>query len=302
MSEIIDLILINKNVFIWTTEDWLKLRRDYRIIGELIGCLPKNPRQDIIMGLPLMLLSEEVTLLIEKGIVRVIQCPNLEKYPCDSLKDVFTSYREKLFEEQKSILREERKNQVTLLMDKIIEGKRCKILGLETSKKKRRKLLDEETKKALLNIEIDKEKLFKDEMERLPELEKSEALIQTHTVYPWITKNKVEEMEWNYPKTCYEKLRYKTFKDLWEKGYYITSGEKFGGDFLVYPGDPIMFHSQHIIQCSDKNEELPVFRLIGQCRISTHVRKTLVFATLSTAGDVMYQSFQWAESNIVKNN
>lgn len=31
-------------------------------------------------------------------------------------------------------------------------------------------------------------------------------------------------------------LRYIIFKDLWEKGYYLTSGMKFGADFLVYPG------------------------------------------------------------------
>lgn len=31
--------------------------------------------------------------------------------------------------------------------------------------------------------------------------------------------------------------RYAVFKDLWEKGHYITSGSKFGADYLVYPGN-----------------------------------------------------------------
>lgn len=26
------------------------------------------------------------------------------------------------------------------------------------------------------------------------------------------------------------------FEDLWNKGFYITKGQKFGGDFLVYLG------------------------------------------------------------------
>jgi hypothetical protein len=30
--------------------------------------------------------------------------------------------------------------------------------------------------------------------------------------------------------------RYLIFKDLWEKGFFLGSGSKFGGDFLVYPG------------------------------------------------------------------
>lgn len=33
-----------------------------------------------------------------------------------------------------------------------------------------------------------------------------------------------------------ERIRYKVFKDLWFKGYYLTCGMKFGGDFLVYEG------------------------------------------------------------------
>ena len=41
---------------------------------------------------------------------------------------------------------------------------------------------------------------------------------------------------WLYPVTESETTRYRVFKDLWEKGYYLTSGCKFGGDFLVYPG------------------------------------------------------------------
>jgi len=36
--------------------------------------------------------------------------------------------------------------------------------------------------------------------------------------------------------TNFEMLRYKVFKDLWSKGFYLTCGVKFGGDFLVYEG------------------------------------------------------------------
>jgi len=34
-------------------------------------------------------------------------------------------------------------------------------------------------------------------------------------------------------------LRQDIFKDLWERGFYLTDGTKFGADFLAYPGDPI---------------------------------------------------------------
>lgn len=63
-----------------------------------------------------------------------------------------------------------------------------------------------------------------------------------------------------------------------------------------------MFHSQFIIQCKDRNEEIPITELAGQCRIACHVRKTRVYAFFSeNESSIMYQSFQWAESNILEN-
>jgi len=50
-------------------------------------------------------------------------------------------------------------------------------------------------------------------------------------------------IEWKYPVTSNQRLRYKIYKDLWERQYYITNGEKFGGDFLVYPGIIFRYHS-----------------------------------------------------------
>ena len=30
--------------------------------------------------------------------------------------------------------------------------------------------------------------------------------------------------------------KYRVFSYFWEKGYFLTGGGKFGGDFLIYPG------------------------------------------------------------------
>ncbi|KAK2582749.1 hypothetical protein KPH14_005016 [Odynerus spinipes] len=301
MSDIINLGLLKNNVFIWNANDWLTLRRDHRIIGELVGCLPKHPRQEVLSGLPLLLLPEEVSLLLEKGIARVVKYPYLQQPPSKSLKETFEKYRNTLFIEQEKCLRKEKEKQVTTMMDKIVEGKRRKMLGLETSKKKMRKPLDKEAEEALKNIEVNTTDLFNEQMSKLPKLEKSDALVQTHTAYPWSRKDDFEIINWKYPNTQQEQFRYKTFRNLWERGYYITSGEKFGGDFLAYPGDPIMFHSQFIVQCKNKKEEIPITELIGCCRVGSHVRKTLVFATLSEDNEsVTYHSFQWAENNMLE--
>jgi tRNA-splicing endonuclease subunit Sen34 len=41
---------------------------------------------------------------------------------------------------------------------------------------------------------------------------------------------------WDYPSTAAERAKCVVFQDLWDKGYFMGGGIKFGGDFLVYPG------------------------------------------------------------------
>lgn len=66
-------------------------------------------------------------------------------------------------------------------MDKIIDGKKRKMLGLHTSKKNMKKPLDKKMQEALDNIEIDTESLLEEELAKLPKLKKSDALVQIHT-------------------------------------------------------------------------------------------------------------------------
>ena len=90
------------------------MRKDYRIIGELLGCLPKQPKQEVLLGLPLLLTPEEAKLLIEKGIARLIHYPCIKKKPSETLKKLFHEYREKLYLDQEVCLRKQREKQVIL--------------------------------------------------------------------------------------------------------------------------------------------------------------------------------------------
>lgn len=130
------------------------------------------------------------------------------------------------------------------MMDKIVDGKKRKLVGVGASKKKlRTDQLDPETQTAMRIINVDRDALFKEEMDKLPKLEENDALIQIHTAYPWTSEVEDKTSTWKYPSTPEETIRYKVYKDLWEKGFYVSSGDKFGGDFLAYPGirDPHIF-------------------------------------------------------------
>lgn len=41
---------------------------------------------------------------------------------------------------------------------------------------------------------------------------------------------------WDYPETSFQRARCAVFRDLWEQGYFMGGGIKFGGEYLVYPG------------------------------------------------------------------
>lgn len=78
---LLTLYLINIYLFILFFVDWYILRTNHRLLGSLIGTLPSSPRQEDQNGLPCILLPEEVRLLVENGIGRIVHYPSLTSVP-----------------------------------------------------------------------------------------------------------------------------------------------------------------------------------------------------------------------------
>lgn len=99
--------------------------------------------------------------------------------------------------------------------------------------------------------------------------------------------------DWTYPQTPIECLRYRVFKDLWEKNYYLTKASKFGGDFLVYPGDPQRFHAHYIAVCLPYQRSLSPLEVVSYGRLGTTVKKTILLCSLNDYAELVYMSLQW---------
>ncbi|EDV23234.1 uncharacterized protein TRIADDRAFT_58307 [Trichoplax adhaerens] len=86
--------------------DWKLLRRNYRIVGHLTGSLPRQPKQNTYQGLPLKLLREEATLLLEKGIAELVTCniPEINQ----SQIELYNHNRESNIMEQAKIIAKEK--------------------------------------------------------------------------------------------------------------------------------------------------------------------------------------------------
>nr|CAD7460800.1 unnamed protein product [Timema tahoe] len=344
---------IDNNTFVWNANDWQKLREEHRIVGQLIGTLAHLPRQEVFPGLPLSLINEEVTLLIEKNIATLVRYPSLSRIPGDGVKKEFEKFRKRMHKEQVECCIEERKRQIADMIDRIVEGKRRKLLGLNTKRRKKYSSTKCETSEdqeklsatqsfntthghnmnsfseaairvlkdivlchtKALNLAMppgssEKIEVLDEDMYLVPSGETGAPIYEVDSlvgwciclvnkqgafVYPWLRQEDACTVRWNFPETPGEKLRYNTFKTLWEQGHFITPGQKFGGDFLVYPGDPVKFHAQFLIICVERTSALPMSEIVAFGRLGSSVRKTVVIAsTSSDQKSVIFQSINWS--------
>ncbi|KAI7826681.1 tRNA intron endonuclease [Kickxella alabastrina] len=61
--------------------------------------------------------------------------------------------------------------------------------------------------------------------------------------------------------------------DLHSRGYYLTRGLKYGADYLLYPGEPMRYHSSHAVTLVDHGVSITPRELITLGRLGTAVKK-----------------------------
>lgn len=95
---------------------------------------------------------------------------------------------------------------------------------------------------------------------------------------------------WTFPATPSDAARQAIFEDLHARGYRITGGSKFGADFLLYPGDPTLFHAQFGVRCVPPDQPLLPVLLAGTARGTHQARKHLLLASYDreAGGEVAY--------------
>lgn len=69
------------------------------------------------------------------------------------------------------------------------------------------------------------------------------------------------------------------FQDLYKKGYFITSGTKFGGDYLLYADDPELVHSKFIVRIVPRGSIFDRETFNRHTRFFTTTQKRTILAT-----------------------
>nr|XP_021181616.2 tRNA-splicing endonuclease subunit Sen34 [Helicoverpa armigera] len=280
----ISLYVDNGIAYVWNSEDWFILRANHRICGSLIGSIPSFPRQNDFLGLPMALTSEEAALLVEKGVCELFELPNLTTKPTEEEKQRIKDLEQNVLAEQTEALKKRKIEQLSQKIDIIIAGKRQKLLS-----------------KGVTDIQLDKQTLLQEEISKLPKLAPAHVLTHLPTEHYIATEKKIVNIDVLHPSVVEGKgaIKYKIFKNLWEKHYHITNGSKFGCDYLLYPGDPVRFHATYMVRCIyDHTATISPAQLVAFGRLSVAVNKLAVLAFYNCHGKLEYQTLQWHDNVI----
>lgn len=87
----------------------------------------------------------------------------------------------------------------------------------------------------------------------------------------------VDSLGW--PNTEQEWARWAVFRDLKRRGYAITSGAKFGADYLAYPHDPALYHATFSVRLCVWDTPLHPLTLAAATRMSHAARKHVLLAS-----------------------
>ncbi|XP_043756276.1 tRNA-splicing endonuclease subunit Sen34 isoform X1 [Cervus elaphus] len=301
----------NGRSLVWGAEAVQALRERLGVGGRTVGALPRGPRQNSRLGLPLLLMPEEARLLAEIGAVTLVSAPRPDPRQHSLALASFKRQQEQGFQEQSALAAEAREIRRQELLEKITEGQAAKKLKLEQesgtsgSQEAGGKQAAEENEASAGQAAGEHEEACEGSSPQpgpsngVAPLPRSALLIQLATARPRPIKARpldwrVQSKDWPHAGRPAHELRYSIYRDLWERGFFLSAAGKFGGDFLVYPGDPLRFHAHYIAQCWAPGDPIPLQDLVSAGRLGTSVRKTLLLCSPQPDGKVVYTSLQWA--------
>lgn len=121
----------NGRSLVWGAEAVQALRERLGVGGRTVGALPRGPRQNSRLGLPLLLLPEEARLLAEIGAVTLVSAPRPDPRSHGLALASFKRQQEQSFQDQSTLAAEARETRRQELLEKIVEGQAVKKQKLE---------------------------------------------------------------------------------------------------------------------------------------------------------------------------
>lgn len=123
----INLVLISDKAMTFNADDYMKLRKDHRIIGRLVGVAPPFPRNVNLLHLPAVYSDFETRLMIEEDIANV-QNKNLSEPPTEEMKQASVNHHKEILNELQDSHIKHKLESTVLKLEQIVMGKRRKLI------------------------------------------------------------------------------------------------------------------------------------------------------------------------------
>lgn len=309
MSTRIPIHVSNHTAFVWDVDHVAALRSEHRICGVLSGTLPHLSQQNVFLGLPLVLAPEELVLLVEKQLATVVHDPAAHHPATPAQLESWDAQRQRGVAHQIREAGRRKGEDRTAAADADAASEAAALKKRAERDARRRLRLAEAAADAGPDVEAappPSSSAADDASSSQPPTNVyTVAVPTTSDTFAWYAPgaHAYETLDaareagvWTYPATEAERARCEVFRDLWERGYCLGGGGKFGGDWLVYPGDPLRYHS-HFVATVQTSPSAPLrpMEIVAHGRLGTATKKAhLLCGWDPTSRDVTYISVEWA--------
>ncbi|OBZ75421.1 putative tRNA-splicing endonuclease subunit tsp-4 [Grifola frondosa] len=322
----IQLRVSNQKAYVWDVDDIAVLRSQHHICGVLAGTLPHLSQQNVFLGLPLLLMPEEVVLLLENQIAVLIDDPNAHRVPSTKALQSWNAER------QASI-----QWQIATAEAKEASEKATKLSTTDEALRKRKER--EEKRAAAARAKALAEGLEPEVVVApnppVPAEDRSStpsvAATPSYTVTIPASSSSLEwyapdasayaSLEaaraagiWNYPSDLHERAKCAVFRtcgsrvDLWEvvsnleETFLFTPvritlfSARFHNIIYVCTGDPTRYHS-HFVASVINSPTTPIrpMEVVAHGRLGTATKKSHLFCEWDNEKqEVSYLSVEWA--------
>jgi tRNA-splicing endonuclease subunit Sen34 len=242
-EKLIEISLIKGEAYVWSAASIALLRRNYGIVGMLTGSLPLIPQQNAFLGVPLQLFEEEVVYLLRRGAVVLVddtRAHDIEGFSEVELDQWHEQRVASISERRRAAVEEARETKEKLkkqfsMSDSAMQKKRLR------EEKKRMQGAESKEDDLFAKVEpaVEAEAANPSHLITIPS---SSSTLQWHNVR--LGDNAFDTLSsaakaglWRYPATANQRARCAAFEAFRAKEYYMGKGLRFGGDFVVYPGE-----------------------------------------------------------------
>jgi tRNA-splicing endonuclease subunit Sen34 len=258
---------------VFDLQDVVHLRRQHNICAVFVGTMPQNPTQNIFMGLPVELLAEEVNVLVNKGAAYIADDAVEHLARLSAMDD--TSRKAYL----QSLKTQRKKAHAALEEEKLVRTAQARANRLNNGKSSRKAGKEQAATEAVATEDglLDPASLAE------PATTVPNTNTTLGTTAPGLTPGTSVELidgatGLTDPRALDDAKPCSLYAHLNSKGYFITPGLRFGGDYSVYPGDPFRYHAHFMATNYGWEEEITMLDLVASGRLGTAVKKGYMLA------------------------